>query len=129
MALSCNQQRLDDPRQAADGVLEPGGVVVVVRRGGVGAAHLRGDAAGAEETEAVGDVMHAELEGQAALRPAAQRAGDALPGDAGHLRREGKGELPSGAGAGAGLAVIEAECALRRDGEAQRMALVPERNR
>jgi hypothetical protein len=41
---------------------------------------------------------------------------------AGHLRREGEGELPSGAGTGAGLAVIEAEGALRRDGEAQRKA-------
>ena len=105
--LSREKRCFDDFGEAAEEVLEPGGVMVIVRRGRVGAAHFRGDAAGAEEAEAAGDVMHPKLEGQAALRPAAQRAGDALAGSSGHFRRKGEGELPLCAGAGVGLAIIK----------------------
>ena len=113
------EEDTEQERDGADGVLEPGGVMVVIGRGRVGAAHFRGDAAAAEQAEAIGAVMDAQLEGEAALGTLAQGAGDAFAGDARHFRREGQRDTPVRAGAGVRLAVIKAERALRADGEAQ----------
>ena len=105
------QQCLDDLRQATDGMLEPSGVMVIVRRVRVEASHFRRDAVGPEDPQAISGIMHPELEGKATLGASLERAWDALAGSSGHFLGHDKRRLFLCAEMGVGLPIVKAEAA------------------
>ena len=59
--MSALQHGFQDGGEAAEGLLEPAGVGIVIRRGGVGAAQLGGDGVTAADPQAIGPVMDPQL--------------------------------------------------------------------
>ena len=113
------EQSLQDGGCAAEGVLKPDGVGIVVGGVRAEAADFGGDGMAAEDAKTEGAVMHPQLEGNGAVGPPAQSAGNAGLGCPDHFLREKSGRAAPCAEAGLRLPVVEAQDAFRRKLELQ----------